>query len=121
MFYILWNISMEKVIWWKKILFKEKLNMGDRQKVMRAKKKFDETNDEFEFCFDLFPILCINIDWQEMSDQQKIEFVKKVEDMSEFAEISWAIAEIQTKIAEELEKKKISTDMNSKSETKPGK
>lgn len=112
---------MEKVIGWKKMVFKEKMTMSDRQKVMNASKKFNADGDEFELCFNLFPIVCLSIDDQQMSDQEMINYIKNIDDMEIFAEISQVIADIQTSIAEDFQKKKINTNMSSKSEAKPEK
>lgn len=97
---------MEKVIWGKTMVFKEKLTMLDRQKVMQAKKKMEETEDAMELAFALFPILCVTIDWKELSNEEKSDYIKNIDEMEDFADISWVIAEIQTKIAEWYQKKK---------------
>ena len=112
---------MEKVIGWKKIVFKDKMTMWDRQKVAIERKKYDQTKDEFELCFNLFPIICISIDDQPLSDQEKLTYIKSIDDMEAFSEISESLAEIRIQIANEVEKKKKNIDMNSKSEVKPEK
>jgi len=110
---------MEKVIGGKKFVFKEKLTMLDWQKVKNFTKMFMNDSDDIELCFNIFPVMCTSVDWQTLSDQEKLDFIKNIDDMEVFTEISECLAEIQTNIAEEFQKKKTNMNMNSESETKP--
>lgn len=92
--------------------------MWDRQKVSNERKKYNETKDEFELCFNLFPIVCISINDQLVDDKNKIEYIKWIDDMQVFNEVSEVLAQIRTDIANEVEKKKKNIDMSSKDEVK---
>lgn len=88
---------------------------------MIAKKQFDQTGDEFELCFNLFPTVCETINDRIMTDKEKTEFIKNLTDMQIFTEVSTIIADIQTNIANDFEKKKTNMNTNSANETKPEK
>lgn len=102
---------MEKTIWWKKFEFKNVVTMLDRQKCSNALRTYYQTQDEFELCFNLFPVFCVKIDDQELSDDAKKKYLQELTDLDLFQEIQNAL----TKIIEEItdQKKKMNSNINS--------
>lgn len=102
---------MEKTIWWKLIEFKNVVNMADRQKVSNVMRSFAKTQDEFQLCFDLFPIFCVKIDGVEMDDDAKSNYLKQMTDMNEFEQIQEELTAIIQEITDQ--KKKTNLNINS--------
>lgn len=96
---------MEKLIWWKKFEFKDACTMQDRQKCSNAVRQFTKTQDEFQLCFDLFPIFCTKIDWIEMSDEQKSNYLKTMTDLDIFQKIQEELTGIIEDITDQKKKK----------------
>lgn len=101
---------MEKIIWWKKFEFKDVVNMLDRQKCSSAMRNYYKTQDEFELCFDLFPIFCTKIDGVALEDDAKKKYLQELTDLDLFKEIQ----EVLTGIIEDItdQKKKKNSNIN---------
>lgn len=102
---------MEKTIWWKKFEFKEIVNMLDRQKCSNALRNYYQTQDEFELCFNLFPIFCTKIDDQTMNDDAKKKYLQEMTDLDLFKEIQEMLTSIIESITDQ--KKKTNSNINS--------
>lgn len=102
---------MEKTIWWKKFEFKEIVNMLDRQKCSVALRSYYKTQDEFELCFDLFPIFCTKIDWVEKTAEEKKKYLQEMTDLELFNKIQNEMTAIIEQITDQ--KKKTNSDINS--------
>ena len=80
---------MEKTFWQDKIVFKEKINMKERQKISSIVRKRQEDKDEMQMTFDIFPVRVASINWNnEMTDDQKKEWIENLTDLNLFKEVA---------------------------------
>jgi len=111
---------MEKTFWQDKIVFKETINMKDRQKISWFIRKRTEDKDDMQMTFDIFPVRVISINWNaEMTDEQKKEWIENLTDLEMFKEIWETIWELQQKASGVDEKKKTELVSNSTNWTTP--
>lgn len=105
---------MEKTFWQDKIVFKEKINMKERQKISSIVRKRQEDKDEMQMTFDIFPVRVASINWNnEMTDDQKKEWIENLTDLNLFKEVAEVLGELQATAWWLDEKKKIDSLTNS--------
>lgn len=105
---------MEKTFWKDVIVFKETINMKERQKISSIVRKRQEDKDEMQMTFDIFPVWVVSINGNaEMTDDQKKEWIENLTDLQMFKEVAEVLGELQTTAWWLDEKKKISSPMNS--------
>ena len=111
---------MEKTFWQDKIVFKEKINMKERQTISNVIKKRTEDKDEMQMTFDIFPVRVLSINGNaEMTDDQKKEWIENLTDLEMFKQIGETIWELQMQASWVDEKKKIDSVTNSTNWTAP--
>ena len=104
---------MEKTFWQDKIVFKEKINMRERQIISNVVKKRTEDKDEMQMTFDIFPVWVVSINGNaEMTDDQKKEWIENLTDLEMFKQIGETIGELQMQASWVDEKKKINSNTN---------
>ena len=109
---------MEKTFWQDVIVFKDKINMRDRQTISNVIKKRNEDKDEMQMTFDIFPVRVVSINGQtDMTDDQKRQWIENLTDFQLFKEVGEFIGELQMKASWIDEKKKINSPLNSTSWT----
>ena len=105
---------MEKTFWKDVIVFKEKINMKERQKISSIVRKRQEDKDEMQMTFDIFPVRVVSINWNnEMTDDQKKEWIENLTDLNLFKEVAEVLGELQATAWWLDEKKKIDSLTNS--------
>jgi len=105
---------MEKTFWQDKIVFKTEINMRDRQKISKSVRERQESKDEMQLTFDIFPVWVVSINWNaEMTDAEKIKRLENLTDLQLFKEVAETLGELQTNAWWIDEKKKINSPMNS--------
>jgi len=105
---------MEKTFWQDKIVFKEKINMKERQKISSIVRKRQEDKDEMQMTFDIFPVRVASINWNtEMTDDQKKEWIENLTDLNLFKDVAEVLGELQATAWWLDEKKKIDSLTNS--------
>ncbi len=105
---------MEKTFWQDKIVFKTEINMRDRQKISKSVRERQESKDEMQLTFDIFPVWVVSINWNaEMTDAEKIKRLENLTDLQLFKEVAETLWELQTNARWIDEKKKINSPMNS--------
>lgn len=104
---------MEKTFKETKIEFKDVITMRDYQACSMAYKEYLKTDDEMALAFKMFPIFCLRINGETLSDEAKRKWLEELTDFELFQSITEVIAEIQTKAMQGLdEKKKVQSNMN---------
>ena len=105
---------MEKTFWKDVIVFKETINMKERQKISSIVRKRQEDKDEMQMTFDIFPVWVVSINGNaEMTDDQKKEWIENLTDLQMFKEVAEVLGELQTTAWWLDEKKKTDSNLNS--------
>ena len=105
---------MEKTFWQDKIVFKTEINMRDRQQISKHVRERQESKDEMQLTFDIFPVRVVSINGNaEMTDAEKIKRLENLTDLQLFKEVAETLGELQTNAWWIDEKKKINSPMNS--------
>lgn len=105
---------MEKTFWQDKIVFKTEINMRDRQQISKHVRERQESKDEMQLTFDIFPVWVVSINGNaEMTDAEKIKRLENLTDLQLFKEVAETLGELQTNAWWIDEKKKINSPMNS--------
>lgn len=105
---------MEKTFWKDVIVFKNTINMKERQKISSIVRKRQEDKDEMQMTFDIFPVRVVSINGQtDLTDDQKKEWIENLTDLQMFKEVAEVLGELQTTAWSLDEKKKISSPTNS--------
>ena len=105
---------MEKTFWQDVIVFKTEINMRDRQKISKSVRERQESKDEMQMTFDIFPVWVVSINGQtDLTDDQKKEWIENLTDLQMFKEVAEVLGELKTTAWWIDEKKKISSPTNS--------
>lgn len=97
---------MEKTFGETKIEFKDSITMKEFQKLSLALKEYQANNDEVWLAFKLFPIVVVKINWEELSDEKKTEWIENLKDFNVFNDICSEIWELQQKYMWGIDEKK---------------
>lgn len=97
---------MEKTFGETKIEFKDSITMKEFQKLSLALKEYQANNDEVWLAFKLFPIVAIKINWEELPDEKKTEWIENLKDFNVFNDICSEIWELQQKYMWGIDEKK---------------
>ena len=97
---------MEKTFWETKIEFKDLITMKDFQLCSIATKQRQKDQDEIWLAFKLFPTLCLKINGETKTDQEKREWIENLTDLKIFTELTEVMWEIETRFAQWLDEKK---------------
>lgn len=90
-----------------KFEFKEKLTMGDRSKIFEMEDRLQDMNDRgILWACETFALLCVTIDDQLQSFQQKYDFMLGLTDVEIYAALVKFCHDLKDKIASENEEKK---------------
>lgn len=113
---------MEKTFWQDKIVFKTEINMRDRQKISKHVREREQSKDEMQLTFDIFPVRVVSINWKtDMTDAEKVKRLEELTDFQLFKEVGEVIGELQMKASWIDEKKKTELVSNSTNWTTPEK
>ena len=99
-------IEMEKTFGETKIEFKDSITMKEFQKLSLALKEYQANNDEVWLAFKLFPIVAVKINWEELPDEKKTEWIENLKDFNVFNDICSEIWELQQKYMWGIDEKK---------------
>lgn len=97
---------MEKTFGETKIEFKDSITMKEFQKLSLALKEYQANNDEVWLAFKLFPIVVVKINWEELPDEKKTEWIENLKDFNVFNDICSEIWELQQKYMWGIDEKK---------------
>ena len=79
------------------IVFKNTINMKERQKISSIVRKRQEDKDEMQMTFDIFPVWVVSINGQtDLTDDQKKEWIENLTDLQMFKEVAEVLGELQT-------------------------
>jgi alpha-L-arabinofuranosidase len=79
------------------IVFKTEINMRDRQKISKSVRERQESKDEMQMTFDIFPVWVVSINGQtDLTDDQKKEWIENLTDLQLFKEVAEVLGELQT-------------------------
>jgi len=71
--------------------------MRDRQKISKSVRERQESKDEMQMTFDIFPVWVVSINGQtDLTDDQKKEWIENLTDLQLFKEVAEVLGELQT-------------------------
>ncbi len=87
---------MEKTFWQDVIVFKTEINMRDRQKISKSVRERQESKDEMQMTFDIFPVWVVSINGQtDLTDDQKKEWIENLTDLQLLKEVAEVLGELK--------------------------